>query len=140
MHKMRVRRNGYFFLDMYKDSLKEIRYFQNELTNVEAGYVALRVALDQDDKKLLGSIVDALGRTECNSLLKRGESAIDLERARQDATRVHSVTDLVERVASLAATAAAKATNATRGRSGPGHDESAGQGRSHPRRTRIDRR
>jgi len=36
---------AYFFLSLYRTSLNEIKYFQNELTNVEARQVALRAAM-----------------------------------------------------------------------------------------------
>jgi len=35
---------AYFFLKLYKSDLSEIKYFQNELTNVEMRYAAVRLA------------------------------------------------------------------------------------------------
>lgn len=37
---------AYFFLRLYKSSLSEIKYFQNEVTNMEAKYIALKTALN----------------------------------------------------------------------------------------------
>ena len=39
---------AYFFLKLYKSDLSEIKYFQNELTNVEMRYAAVRLAAAGD--------------------------------------------------------------------------------------------
>ena len=57
---------AYFFLKPYKSSLSEIKYFQNELSNFEAKYISLRMAIIDKDKGVFNEVVKTLSRTERN--------------------------------------------------------------------------
>lgn len=78
---------AYFFLKLYKASLAEVRYFQNELTNIESRFTALIVALHRPQE--LGAIatVAALANTERNFLLKPGETTVDIEAQKIESER-----------------------------------------------------
>jgi molybdopterin converting factor small subunit len=73
---------AYFFLRLYKQSLGEIKFFQNEMTNIEAKYLALQVVLRADDPALYSKIVEALAETERNFILAKGQTTVELERER----------------------------------------------------------
>ncbi|HEY5884988.1 MAG TPA: hypothetical protein VIT88_09900 [Pyrinomonadaceae bacterium] len=57
---------SFFFLKLYKSSLQEIKYFQNELTNVEMRGIALETALLGTSNATTGQIVEQLIRTDRN--------------------------------------------------------------------------
>lgn len=78
---------SFFFLRLYSNSLAEIKYFQNELTNVESRFIALRRAAYASDKTTLSKLLLALASTERNFILKKGETTADLERAKTDAAQ-----------------------------------------------------
>ena len=90
---------AYFFLRLYKTGLGEIKYFQNELTNVEVRALALRSALDHADAATSAAILLKLSDTERN-YLKKDETTPDLERAKAQHDAVESV---LERLAKLLA-------------------------------------
>lgn len=73
---------AYFFLRLYKSSLAEIKYFQNEITNLESQAIALRAAFSVADTKVASEVISALGRTERNHVLEKGQTTVDIERAR----------------------------------------------------------
>lgn len=73
---------AYFFLGLYKNNLSEIKYFHNELTNVESKYLALEEAVALSDKETLKEIVKEISKTERNFLLKKGESTVSTEEKR----------------------------------------------------------
>ena len=73
---------AYFFLRLYSRSLTEIKYFQNEITNVEAKYLALSVATQTLDEKVTTDVVSELARTERNYILSKGQTTVDLERSK----------------------------------------------------------
>jgi len=75
---------AYFFLSLYKSSLQEIKYFQNELTNVESKQIALRAALDFGDPSMVASMVSSLAATERNHVLSKDQTTVDLEKAKID--------------------------------------------------------
>lgn len=55
---------SYFFLKLYKSSLSEIKYFQNEATNIEYSFVALETALKVDDSDLVKQCVNKMLNVE----------------------------------------------------------------------------
>ena len=57
---------AYFFLRLYKSSLGEIKYFQNEITNIEAKALALQAAELAGDKESTASIINRLADTDRN--------------------------------------------------------------------------
>lgn len=73
---------AYFFLRLYSTSLTEIKYFQNEITNVEAKYLALSVATQTLDEEVATDVVSELARTERNYILSKGQTTVDLERSK----------------------------------------------------------
>ena len=70
---------AYFFLRLYKASLMDIKYFQNEMTNVEAKYVAARLALGSSDDGVHRDVISTLSKTERNYVLNKGQTTVDLE-------------------------------------------------------------
>jgi len=75
---------AYFFLSLYRTSLQEIKYFQNELTNIEAKQIALRAALSYGEQSLVADIVAKLATTERNHILSKDQTTVELEKARID--------------------------------------------------------
>jgi hypothetical protein len=79
---------AYFFLRLYKTSLDDIKYYQNEITNIESKWLALNAVMEEKDKTLLKIIVDSLSKTERNFILKKGDSTLGLERERLEKNEV----------------------------------------------------
>ncbi len=75
---------AYFFLSLYRTSLQEIKYFQNELTNIEAKQIALRAALSYGDQPMVADIVAKLATTERNHILSKDQTTVELEKAKID--------------------------------------------------------
>lgn len=72
---------SFFFLRMYKRNLDEIKYLNNERTNIELKLIALESAiLNKDDENTLGKILIELSKTERNFILKKGESTVEVEK------------------------------------------------------------
>lgn len=73
---------AYFFLRLYKATLAEIKYFQNEVTSMEAKFLALTVATGSGTPEHLSKVIDHLSQTERNFILTKDQTTVDLERAR----------------------------------------------------------
>lgn len=71
---------AYFFLRLYRYSLFEIKYFQNELTNIEMKNIALTTAILSQDEDTAAKIALELVKTERNFILKKGESTLTLRK------------------------------------------------------------
>ncbi|VVQ23337.1 hypothetical protein PS925_05294 [Pseudomonas fluorescens] len=73
---------AYFFLSLYKASLSEIKFFQNELTNIESKQIALRAAMSLSDPIAITNILNKLADTERNHVLDKNQTTVELEKAR----------------------------------------------------------
>ncbi len=92
---------SFFFLNLYKKSLDEIKYFQNELTNLEAKYLALTIAKQSGDQTLLSSALDCLLKTERNFILKKDETTIDLEKSKVEAQSTNNTIQTLKDIISF---------------------------------------
>lgn len=73
---------AYFFLKLYKQSLSEIKYFQNEITNIESRHLAIQFAAKDPDTSLQLKIVEELMKTERNFLMSKDQTTVEIERER----------------------------------------------------------
>ena len=73
---------AYFFLRLYSNSLVEIKYFQNEITNMEFKFLALRAAADAGNEKFMGGIIRRFSQTERNYVLRKGQTTVEVERSK----------------------------------------------------------
>jgi hypothetical protein len=80
---------SFFFLRLYRAGLSEIKYFQNEITNVGIKFAALQSAIQSKDAGLVKEVVSALGKTERNFILNKGQTTADLERQKLDSQAMH---------------------------------------------------
>lgn len=82
---------AFFFLRLYRDGLSEIKYFQNELTNFESKMIAVEVALLSADRDSLKVALDSLAKTERHFILQKGQTTVDLERAKAESELMRNV-------------------------------------------------
>ncbi|WP_129972656.1 MULTISPECIES: hypothetical protein [unclassified Pseudomonas] len=75
---------SFFFLKLYKSGLSEIKYFQNELTNIELKFVSLDSALRTGNEEIITRVIGEFSKTERNFVLEKGQSTVDLERTKVD--------------------------------------------------------
>ena len=83
---------GLFFLKLYKSTLGEIRFVQNEITNVEMRLVALHSSYNSTPE-VLASTIALLAATERNSIIEKSQTTVEIERNRANAEADKSVLD-----------------------------------------------
>lgn len=82
---------AYFFLHLYRNGLSEIKYFQNELTNVESKLVAVEFAYIMQNQASLKSALESLSKTERNFILEKGQTTVELERAKSESDLIRNI-------------------------------------------------
>lgn len=82
---------AYFFLKLYKNGLDEIKYFQNELTNVESKLVAVEAAYIIKSDIAIQKAIDLLVLTERNFILKKDETTVELQKAKSDSENIQNI-------------------------------------------------
>lgn len=82
---------AYFFLKLYKGGLSEIKYFQNELTNIESKLAAVQFSYLTGNQEALRSSIEALSKTERNFILEKGQTTVELERAKAESELTRNI-------------------------------------------------
>jgi uncharacterized membrane-anchored protein YhcB (DUF1043 family) len=82
---------AYFFLRLYKDTLAEIKYFQNEITNIEAKHLATEIAIENKVEGGVLQIIEGLLATERNHILNKGQTTVEIEKARTERQLTDSI-------------------------------------------------
>lgn len=82
---------AYFFLRLYKDGLSEIKYFQNELTNAESKLAAVEFAYVTGADESLKEAIKSLASTERNFVLEKGQTTVELERAKSESEMTKNI-------------------------------------------------
>jgi len=67
---------SYFFLSLYRSGLGEVKFFQNEITNLESRIAAAYAAIGSGDNDSIRLIIDRLANTERNFVLRKGERSV----------------------------------------------------------------
>lgn len=73
---------AYFFLKLYRNGFDEVKYFQNELTNIEAKVLAIKFLRDVKNEELMSEVIKSLMTTERNFILSKGQTTVSLEKER----------------------------------------------------------
>jgi hypothetical protein len=89
---------AYFFLRLYRYSIFEIKYFQNEITNARFKIIALEACSREGTKTTLDKMCLELVKTERNFVLKKGETTISLRRDEIEQMDDSSVAKLIENI------------------------------------------
>ncbi|TGL19780.1 hypothetical protein EHQ47_16925 [Leptospira bourretii] len=82
---------AYFFLKLYKSGLDEIKYYQNELTNIQLKSISTVISLSSNQTEALRISLDSLSNTERNFILNKDQTTVSLEKAKTDTKIVNNL-------------------------------------------------
>jgi hypothetical protein len=92
---------AYFFLGLYKKGLADIKYFQNEITNIESKAVALSAALSISDPVITSRVIENIANTERNHVLEKGQTTVELEIAKSEKESLLSLVKVIPAFAKI---------------------------------------
>ena len=87
---------AYFFLRLYRSSLTEIKYFQNEITTLDCKSIAVSASVLSGSSAATAAGIKALSATDRNFVLKKNETTVELERARAESSQLEVLKGLLE--------------------------------------------
>lgn len=87
---------AFFFLKLYRANLDNIRYYHNEMTNIEMKIISLKSAIINADKPTINEVVKELSKTERNFVIKKGDTTIELERLRSERADNKNIVDFAK--------------------------------------------
>jgi hypothetical protein len=85
-----------FFLKLYKATLADIKYYQNELTTIEGRAIGVALALHGGEDAGLNDAIAQQLRMERNRILEKGQSTVEIQRARITAARDRRLIDVLK--------------------------------------------
>jgi hypothetical protein len=88
----------FFFLNLYRKSMDDIKYYQNEITNLESKYLSLNLANQMKNHKTIGMVIENLMQTERNFVLEKDQSTIELEKERINSNNSSNVIDMLKEI------------------------------------------
>ena len=77
-----------FFLKLHSNALTEIKYFQNELTNLDARYSAMIMANTSGKEMDISNSISEFLKVERNFKLSKDETTVELEKQKMDADTI----------------------------------------------------
>jgi len=93
---------AFFFLKLYRNGLSELRYYQNEITNLNSRYTALKASFYSEDSELQKIIITDLSKTERNFILEKGQSTTEIRKeeisSASEASRYQTVADIISKI------------------------------------------
>lgn len=76
---------AYYFLRLHKDAMENIKFYQNELTNIDMKTIALNAAYAASgDGNNLGIVIKDLSSTERNFILEGKQTTIEIEKQKSN--------------------------------------------------------
>lgn len=69
-----------YFAKLYKTNILDVKYYQNELTNIEIKQISLKSALVNNEKDVLNKVISDLSNIERNLILGKEQTTNDIER------------------------------------------------------------
>lgn len=84
---------AFFFLRLYKSSLDEVKFYQNEITNIETKLSAALICLANNEMSGIKDVIAQLSSTERNFVLEKGQTTVSLEKSRLETQTVTSLSN-----------------------------------------------
>ncbi|NIF58930.1 hypothetical protein F3J27_09185 [Enterobacter sp. Ap-916] len=92
---------AYFFLKLYKNGFDEVKYFQNELTNIDSKVLGIKFLKDIKNEELMGEVIKSLMATERNFILEKGQSTVSLEQQKIKNEEDRKTTEIIKELFKL---------------------------------------
>ena len=89
---------AFFFLKLYKRNLEDIKYLNNERTNLEMKIVAIKTGLIYNDRDTINNLVTELAKTERNFVLQKGESTVEIEKNKIDENSSNKLINMILKI------------------------------------------
>lgn len=92
---------AYFFLRLYKNGFDEIKYFQNEITNIEMKVMSLKYAQEFKSEDMIKELAMHLMKTERNFILEKGQTTVSIEKDRLQNFSDSKLTSVISEIIKL---------------------------------------
>ncbi|WDF64774.1 hypothetical protein [Flavobacterium sp. KACC 22763] len=89
---------AFFFLRLYKLNLNDIKYYQNELTNIDLKSTSLISSINFGVKEDVTSVIAEFSKTERNFVIEKGQSTIELEKFKFEQNSIEKASKIIKNI------------------------------------------
>jgi len=85
---MLIEISSFYFLAIYRRTLTETKYYQNELTNIELKFLALKSSFFREELAMFDEILVKISSIERNHILKKDETTEEVEKQKANTSLI----------------------------------------------------
>lgn len=89
---------AFYFLKLHREVMGNVKYYQNEITNVDLKAIGLNAAYSVNENNGLKGVVEELSKAERNFILNEKQTTVELEKLRYEK---NSLTEVLDKVTGL---------------------------------------
>lgn len=93
---------AYYYLRLYKSIMDNVKFYQNEISNMELKLLALHAIENNDNNKALKTLTDELARTERNFVINKGQTTVDIEKSKHEQSTLYKSIDSISKLVKTA--------------------------------------
>lgn len=87
---------SFFFLKLYRGNLNDVKYFENERTNIKSKLLAFKTAYLMNDESSMKLAMENFINTERNFKLIKGETTVELEKTKVSSAQESKWMDFIK--------------------------------------------
>jgi len=92
---------SFFFLRLYKECLSDIKFFENEITNLNFKITSLKIALDKNEKEIVNQLIVNYSKVDRNSIYKKSVENKKSESSESQNESQQFITQVLDKVIEL---------------------------------------
>ncbi len=92
---------AYYYLKLYKNIMDNVKFYQNEISNMDLKLLALHAVEINENHEALKSITDELAKTERNFVISKGQTTIDIEKSKHEQSILYKSIDKISNLIKL---------------------------------------
>ncbi|KAA8596914.1 hypothetical protein F0Z19_4493 [Vibrio cyclitrophicus] len=91
---------AFYYLRLYRTMMDNIKFYQNEITNIELRLMALHGinTIKNPDSSSASALIKSLSNSERNFVIEKGQTTVDLEKQKIDSSQINSIFDGITKV------------------------------------------
>ncbi|MFQ2320029.1 hypothetical protein [Aeromonas dhakensis] len=92
---------AYYYLKLYKNIMDNVKFYQNEISNMDLKLLALHAVEINENHEALKNITDELAKTERNFVISKGQTTIDIEKSKHEQSILYKSIDKISNLIKL---------------------------------------
>lgn len=89
---------AYYYLKLYRNMMDNVKFYQNEISNMELKLLALHAIENSGNFEALKTLTDELAKTERNFVINKGQTTVDIEKSKYEQSILYKSVDSISKL------------------------------------------